>query len=101
MTVPKTDTGGLDEKSKAIGRRRFKELGKKAGRKISRCPGSNFRPYNKRLLVDCLPKTQVCAKAKAEVYGLRPAQRWKVKARRASAELKPRRVAAVTITVIL
>lgn len=34
---------------------------------------------NKRVLAGCLPKTQVCAKAKAKVYRLRPAQRRKVK----------------------
>ena len=32
--VPQTDTGGLVEKTKANERRRFKELGKKAGRKL-------------------------------------------------------------------
>ena len=30
---------------------------------------------------DCLPKTQLYAKAKAEVYGVRPGQCWKVKVR--------------------
>lgn len=38
MAVPQTDTGGLDEYSKASGRRRFKELGKLAGRNLGRCP---------------------------------------------------------------
>ena len=28
---------------------------------------------------DCLAKTQVCAKSKDDVYGLTPAQCWKVK----------------------
>jgi len=36
--VPITNTGGLDEKSKASGRKRFKELGKKTGRNLGRCP---------------------------------------------------------------
>ncbi len=30
---------------------------------------------------DCLPKTQVCAKSKDDVYGLTPARCWKVKRR--------------------
>ena len=30
---------------------------------------------------DCLPKTQLYAKAQAEVYGVRPGQCWKVKVR--------------------
>jgi len=37
------------------------------------------RGYNKRLLADCLSKTQVRAKPKGDVYGLKPAQRRKVK----------------------
>ena len=36
--VPQTDTGGLVEKTKVSEWRRFKELGKKAGRKFARCP---------------------------------------------------------------
>ena len=35
--VPQTDTGGLVEKTKASERKKFKEFGKKARRKISRC----------------------------------------------------------------
>lgn len=38
QAVPQTNTGGLEEHSKAGERRRFKELGKKAGRKFARCP---------------------------------------------------------------
>ena len=38
QAVPTTDSGGLDEKSKASEQQRLKELGKKAGRKFSRCP---------------------------------------------------------------
>ena len=35
--VPKTDTGGQVEYTKTIGRRRVKELGKKARRNFGRC----------------------------------------------------------------
>ena len=63
LAVPQTDTGGEVEKTKAFGRRQFKELGKKAGRKFVRCPAPRERGYNKRLLCDCLTKTQVCANA--------------------------------------
>ena len=38
FAVPQTETGGLVEKTKVDGRRRLKELGKKAGRKLARCP---------------------------------------------------------------
>ena len=38
QAVPQTNTGGLVEKTKVSERKRLKELGKKAGRKISRCP---------------------------------------------------------------
>ncbi len=38
QAVPQTNTGGLEEYSKAGERRRLKELGKKAGRKFARCP---------------------------------------------------------------
>ena len=37
-TVPQTDTGGLVEKTKAIGRRMIKELGKKTGRNLWEMP---------------------------------------------------------------
>jgi len=50
-SVPKTDTGGLDEKSKANGRREFKELGKKSGRNIWRCPTLLIKVTAK----ECLP----------------------------------------------
>ncbi len=38
FTVPYTDTGGLVEKTKAIGRKMFKELGKKARRNLWEMP---------------------------------------------------------------
>ena len=38
---------------------------------------------------DCLPKTQVYAKSKDEVYGLTPARCWKVKGKCESIEPKP------------
>lgn len=38
FTVPQTDTGGLVEKTKAIGRRMIKELGTKAGRNLWEMP---------------------------------------------------------------
>ncbi len=38
VAVPQTDTGGLVEYTKASGRRWFKELGKKAGRKLCKMP---------------------------------------------------------------
>ncbi|GHJ83170.1 hypothetical protein MCC02041_23060 [Faecalibacterium prausnitzii] len=38
---------------------------------------------------NCLPKTQVCAKSKDDVYELTPARCWKVKRRCASIESKP------------
>ena len=38
---------------------------------------------------DCLSKTQVCANTKVDVYGLTPAQCWKVKWSGASCEMKP------------
>ena len=49
---------------------------------------------------DCLSKTQVCAKSKDDVYGLTPAQCWKVKGMCESIEPKPQLTAAVTITVL-
>ena len=39
---------------------------------------------------NCLPKTQVCANTKVDVYGLTPAQCWKVKGSCVCSELKPR-----------
>jgi len=61
QAVPQTDTGGLVEYTKAGGRKRFKELGKKAGRKVTRCPAwltqlSTFSfqlPTFVRLVVGC------------------------------------------------
>ena len=38
VSVPQTDTGGLVEYTKAIGRKRFKELGKTAGRNLWEMP---------------------------------------------------------------
>lgn len=38
FTVPQTDTGGLVEKTKAIGRKMIKELGTKAGRNLWEMP---------------------------------------------------------------
>ena len=38
---------------------------------------------------DCLTKTQGHANSKEEVYGLTPAQCWKVKRKGASSESKP------------
>lgn len=38
IAVPQTDTGGLVEYTKAIGRKRFKELGKTAGRNLWEMP---------------------------------------------------------------
>ena len=38
ISVPQTDTGGLVENTKAIGRKRFKELGKTAGRNLWEMP---------------------------------------------------------------
>ena len=47
QAVPQTNTGGLVEKTKVSERKRLKELGKKAGRKISRCPARRKAGYNK------------------------------------------------------
>ncbi len=38
FSVPQTDTGGLVEYTKAIGRKQFKELGKTAGRNLWEMP---------------------------------------------------------------
>ena len=38
FTVPQTDTGGLVEKTKAIGRKMIKELGNKSGRNLWEMP---------------------------------------------------------------
>ncbi len=38
ITVPQTDTGGQVEKTKTIGRRMIKELGKKTGRNLWEMP---------------------------------------------------------------
>ena len=38
ISVPQTDTGGLVEKTKVIGRKRLKELGKTAGRNLWEMP---------------------------------------------------------------
>ena len=68
-SVPQTDTGGLVEYTKAIGRKRFKELGKTAGRNLWEMPcqvPSGTWPQLKTL-TDCLTKTQVSAKPKGNV----------------------------------
>ena len=44
----------------------------------------------RRVSSNCLPKTQVYAKLKGDVYGLTPAQCRKVKRRVERLELKPR-----------
>gem|GEM_PF-1622189 len=69
LTVPQTDTGGLVEKTKVIERRDFKELGKKTGRKLARCPPRSvyMNGVQQKLLADCLTKTQVSAKPKGKV----------------------------------
>ena len=68
FTVPHTDTGGLVEKTKAIGRKMFKELGTKAGRNLWEMPcHESYRGHSKRILSDCLSKTQVPAKPKGKV----------------------------------
>ena len=38
FSVPQTDTGGLVENTKAIGRKQFKELGKTIGRNLWEMP---------------------------------------------------------------
>ena len=72
VPVPQTDTGRSEEDSKANGRRGA------AAMQPQRIGPSN-----------CLPKTQVCAKSKDDVYELTPARCWKVKRRCASIESKP------------
>ena len=68
FTVPQTDTGGLVEKTKAIERKMFKELGKKARRNLWEMPClREFVGCNKSLFSDCLSKTQVPAKLKSKV----------------------------------
>ncbi len=49
VTVPQTDTGGLVEKTKVIGRQRIKELGKKARRNLWEMPRRiiSIRPQQK------------------------------------------------------
>ncbi len=53
-----------------IERQILKELGKKTTRNLGRWVAPQLRGGTESLLVDCLPKTQVRAKAKADVYGL-------------------------------
>ena len=66
------------EKTKTSERKMVKELGKLAGRNFGRCPPPIYRGRSERFSSDCLTKTQVYAKAKAYVYGLKPAQCRKV-----------------------
>jgi hypothetical protein len=65
-TVPQTDTGGQVEKTKTIGRKRIKELGKKTRRKLCKMP-SHASGRSESLFSDCLSKTQVPAKPKGKV----------------------------------
>ena len=68
-SVPQTDTGRLVEYTKAIGRKRLKELGKTAGRNLWEMPcqiPAGIWPQRKTL-ADCLSKTQVSAKPKGNV----------------------------------
>jgi hypothetical protein len=68
ISVPQTDTGGLVENTKAIGRKWFKELGKIAGRNLWEMPclDTTSGPQQKTL-TGCLTKTQVSAKPKGNV----------------------------------
>jgi hypothetical protein len=51
ISVPQTDTGGLVEYTKAIGRKRFKELGKSAWRNLWEMPyPAEGRGHSKRRL---------------------------------------------------
>ena len=84
--VPQTDTGGQVENTKAIERILVKELGKLLPflRFKGRPPAVNGlarerRGWHRPGGSDCLPKTQVHAKAKAAVYALTPARCRKVK----------------------
>ena len=88
LTVPITDTGGLAEYAKAIERKMFKELGKKARRNLWEMPSPHLLVCTKAenyllrnsvhcpskgegrsecLFSDCLSKTQVPAKPKGKV----------------------------------
>lgn len=51
LIVPQTDTGGQVEYTKASERKRFKELGKKTGRKIIKMPFRQLADTTK----DCSP----------------------------------------------
>ena len=63
-----TDTGELVEKTKVIGRRWIKELGKKARCNLWEIPYQReIVGRSERLLSDCLSKTQVSAKPKGNV----------------------------------
>ena len=66
FTVPQTDTGGLVEKTKVIGRRMIKELGTKARRNLWEMP-CHASGRSKSLFSSCLSKTQVPAKPKGNV----------------------------------
>ena len=67
VSVPQTDTGGLVEYTKAIGRKRFKELGKLAGRNLWEMPFLDLSGTQQKTLTGCLTKTQVSAKPKGKV----------------------------------
>lgn len=69
-SVPQTDTGRRVEETKAVESRRFKELGKKAGRKLGKMPFPLILAgYNKSFSPDCLTKTQVPANPKRGCIG--------------------------------
>ena len=67
FAVPQTDTGGLVEYTKAIGRQQFKELGKKAGRKLCKMPCPDYSGPQLMISSDCLTKTQGSAKQQCNV----------------------------------
>ena len=67
ISVPQTDTGGLVENTKANGRKRFKELGKLAGRNLWEMPYPEQSGSQQKTLTGCLTKTQVSAKPKGNV----------------------------------
>ena len=84
--VPQTDTGGQVENTKAIERILVKELGNHSRafgiRETPDGDGTRFRSFrgwHRPGGSDCLPKTQVHAKAQAAVYALTPARCRKVK----------------------
>ena len=71
FTVPQTDTGGLVEKTKAIGRKMIKELGKKSGRNLWEmpCPERNRRTATKDYLATVYLKHRSLQSRKATYRG--------------------------------